>query len=308
VSAVPTADDLAQTLRVRIQKSELAPGEWLREVKLCSEFGVGRSIVRRALRTLADDGLIEIEENRGARVSATTVEEVFDLYEVRAALYGMAARFACLRASDSLIKGMLAKIDRLLSDAERKAPAEQIIEISESIFGDMIACASADAQRMIEAVRRKTRFHFLLCGPGDQRQRPGSLRALAARARGPGRSRRRQGQPVGARHPLFHAGRGRAHHAGPGPAPDLRRAQAGSAPPKRRPAAKRKSMMPSVLVRRIAAAALAVLVSRARRSAACPAPPAPIEAAQSPDMQRPARLFARPTTAPASSSSKTARP
>jgi DNA-binding GntR family transcriptional regulator len=173
VSAVPTADDLAQTLRVRIQKSELAPGEWLREVKLCGEFGVGRSIVRRALRTLADDGLIEIEENRGARVSTTTVEEVFDLYEVRAALYGMAARFACLRASDSLIKGMQAKIDRLLSEAERKAPAEQIIEISESIFGDMIACASADAQRMIEAVRRKTRFHF-------------SYVALAINANGPG--------------------------------------------------------------------------------------------------------------------------
>jgi DNA-binding GntR family transcriptional regulator len=160
VSAAPTADDLAQVLRVRIQKSELAAGEWLREVKLCSEFGVGRSIVRRALRTLADDGLIEIEENRGARVSATTVEEVFDLYEVRAALYGMAARFACLRGSDSMIRGMLTKIDRLLRDAASDIPAEQIIELSESIFSDMISCASADAQRMIEAVRRKTRFHF----------------------------------------------------------------------------------------------------------------------------------------------------
>ena len=159
-SSAPTADDLAQALRISIQKSKLAPGEWLREVKLCSEFGVGRSIVRRALRTLADDGLVEIEENRGARVSATTVEEVFDLYEVRAALYGMAARFACLRGSDSMIRGMIAKIDRLLSDAERKAPADQIIELSESIFSDMIACASVDAQRMIEAVRRKTRFHF----------------------------------------------------------------------------------------------------------------------------------------------------
>lgn len=159
-SSAPTADDLAQALRIRIQKSELAPGEWLREVKLCSEFGVGRSIVRRALRTLADDGLIEIEENRGARISATTVEEVFDLYEVRAALYGMAARFACLRASDSLISSMLIKIDRLLEDAASKAPAEQVIEVSESIFSDMISCASADAQRMIEAVRRKTRFHF----------------------------------------------------------------------------------------------------------------------------------------------------
>ena len=159
-SRSPTADDLAQTLRTRIQKSELAPGEWLREVKLCSEFGVGRSIVRRALRALSDDGLIEIEENRGARVSATTVEEVFDLYEVRAALYGLAARFACLRGSDAEIRSMITKIDRMLDAASKHTPAEEIIELSESIFSAMSQCASADAQRMIGAVRRKTRFHF----------------------------------------------------------------------------------------------------------------------------------------------------
>lgn len=158
--AAPTAEAIAQTLRTRIQRSELAPGEWLREVRLCNEFGVGRSIIRRALRALADDGLIEIEENRGARISATTVEEVFDLYEVRAALYGLATRFACLRAPDAAIRRILTKIDRLLAHAEGGSPAEQIIEVSESIFSDMSAYGSADAQRMIEAVRRKTRFHF----------------------------------------------------------------------------------------------------------------------------------------------------
>ena len=172
-AAVSTAEELAQILRTRIQKSELAPGEWLREVKLCNEFGVGRSIVRRALRALADDGLIEIEENRGACVSATTVEEVFDLYEVRAALYGLAARFACLRGSDAVIRRILEKIDILLAQAAEIAPAEQIIETSETIFSQMADCASADTQRMIEAVRRKTRFHF-------------SYVALAINAQGPG--------------------------------------------------------------------------------------------------------------------------
>ncbi|WP_161965999.1 GntR family transcriptional regulator [Steroidobacter cummioxidans] len=168
-----TADDLAHALRHRIQKSELAPGEWLREARLCNEFGVGRSTVRRALRTLADDGLIELEENRGARVLAATAEEVFDLYEVRAALYGLAARFACLRASDAAIRHMLVNIDRLLSDAESGAPAEQIIEVSEAIFSAMAESASRDAQKMIESVRRKTRFHF-------------SYVALALTANGPG--------------------------------------------------------------------------------------------------------------------------
>ena len=169
----PTADDVAHALRLKIQKSEIEPGEWLREARLCSEFSVGRSTVRRALRILADDGLIEIEENRGARVLATTAEDVFDLYEVRAALYGLAARFACLRASDASIRHMLVTIDRLLSDAASGAPAEQIIEVSETIFSAMADSASRDAQKMIESVRRKTRFHF-------------SYVALALNANGPG--------------------------------------------------------------------------------------------------------------------------
>jgi DNA-binding GntR family transcriptional regulator len=159
-SAGANAEDIAHALRVRIQNREVAPGEWLREARLCAEFGVGRSIVRRALRTLAEDGLIEIEENRGARISATTVEEVFDLYEVRAALYGLAARFACLRASEAKLKQIVGMIDQLLVEVDRDTPAEKIIEISEAIFSEMSEAASSDAQKMIESIRRKTRFHY----------------------------------------------------------------------------------------------------------------------------------------------------
>ncbi|WP_204310671.1 hypothetical protein, partial [Escherichia coli] len=81
-------------------------------------------------------------------------------YEVRAALYGLAARFACQRASDAAIRRMLVNIDRLLSDAAAGVPGEQIIEVSEAIFSEMAESASLDAQKMIEGVRRKTRFHF----------------------------------------------------------------------------------------------------------------------------------------------------
>ncbi len=154
------ADAVAHALRARIQKSELAPGEWLREARLCGEFGVGRSTVRRALRALADDGLIDLHENRGAQVTATTVDEVFDLYEVRAALYGLAARFACLRAPDETIQEIIVGIDKLLDEAEGGVAPEQIIETSEANFTKMAEFASADAQRMIEVIRHKTRFHF----------------------------------------------------------------------------------------------------------------------------------------------------
>jgi DNA-binding GntR family transcriptional regulator len=159
-AATITADGLADVLRQRIQTSEVLPDAWLREAKLCGEFGIGRSVVRRALRALAEDGLVELEENRGARVRETSVEEVFDLYEVRAALYGLAARFACQRASHAAIQDMLGKIDALLAAADKGAPAQEIMTISEAIFSAMAQISSPDAQRMIESVRRKTRWHY----------------------------------------------------------------------------------------------------------------------------------------------------
>lgn len=155
-----SADDVADILRQRIQDNQLEPDEWLREARICDELGVGRSRARRALKILVDDGLVTQEENRGARVSATTSEEVFDLYEVRAALYGLAVRFACMRATDEAVNEIIKNIDDMLEQADAGMPAEHIIEVSENIFSSMIGYASVDAQDMIASVRRKTRFHF----------------------------------------------------------------------------------------------------------------------------------------------------
>jgi DNA-binding GntR family transcriptional regulator len=158
--APATAASVADALRRQIQDAHLPPGEWLRENRICNEFGVGRSIARTALRTLADDGLVKLEENRGAYVAATTVQEVFDLYEVRAALYGLAARFACIRATPQHMAETLKLVDGLLEASERGETSEELIRQSEVIFSRMTSVASVDAQRMIEAIRRKTRWHY----------------------------------------------------------------------------------------------------------------------------------------------------
>lgn len=160
----PTAADVTEQLRHQIQEGLWSPGEWLREAPLCEQFGVGRSIVRRALQNLADDGLVILEPNRGASVTVTTLQEVFDLYELRASLYGVAARFACLRAPPPLMGEILQKADALLAAFEAGQSAEELIHQSEVIFGLMASVASVDAQKMIAAVRRKTRFHWSYVG------------------------------------------------------------------------------------------------------------------------------------------------
>lgn len=159
-ATTPNAASVADALRRQIQDGTLSPSDWLREARICSEFEVGRSIARTALRILADDGLVVIEENRGAYVAATTVQEVFDLYEVRAALYGLAARFACIRATPRQMAETLQLVDELLAGAERGESAEELIHQSEVIFSRLASVSSPDAQKMIESIRRKTRWHY----------------------------------------------------------------------------------------------------------------------------------------------------
>ena len=181
----PTAEDVTERLRRQIQDGLWAPGEWLREARLCTEFNVGRSIVRRALRNLADDGLVDLKANCGASVKQTTLQEVFDLFELRAGLYGVAARFACIRATPPLMAEILEKADILLAASDAGASAEELIGQSEVIFSLMAGTASADTRAMIAAVRRKTRWHYsytgLAEGPGPFEPWRVMRSALAAR-------------------------------------------------------------------------------------------------------------------------------
>jgi hypothetical protein len=51
-------------------------------------------------------------------------------------------------------------IDALLADSESGVLARDIIEESEEIFSLMASVSSVDAQKMIEQVRRKTRWQY----------------------------------------------------------------------------------------------------------------------------------------------------
>ena len=67
---VSTVDAIAAALRTRILDGELGAGERLREIELADAYGVARHSLRAALRTLAAEGLVAIEPNRGASVAA----------------------------------------------------------------------------------------------------------------------------------------------------------------------------------------------------------------------------------------------
>jgi DNA-binding GntR family transcriptional regulator len=72
---------IADLLTRTILDHRLVPGCKLGERELAEAFGVSRIVVRQALIRLADDGLVQIERNRGAFVAKPGIQEALELYD-----------------------------------------------------------------------------------------------------------------------------------------------------------------------------------------------------------------------------------
>ncbi|RMA42280.1 GntR family transcriptional regulator [Rhodophyticola porphyridii] len=96
-------EELVTRLREAIVQGTLAPGAKVPERELCESLGVSRTPLREALKVMANEGLVVLESNRGARVSNVTMEELEAAFPVIAVLEGLAGELACARASDDEI-------------------------------------------------------------------------------------------------------------------------------------------------------------------------------------------------------------
>lgn len=111
---------LAETLSARITDGTYRPGERLTEGVLAKEFGVSHGPVRDALRMLERAGLVNILPYRGAQVAQLDVQEVKELYQVRAALVGLRARWI---AENPNREAFLAQAEKAVAQLEALAAA-----------------------------------------------------------------------------------------------------------------------------------------------------------------------------------------
>lgn len=81
-------------LKEAIVANRFAPGEALVEQKLADLYQVSRTPVREAIQRLAKDGLVEMVPRRGAVVARISLEDAIEIFRMREALEGMAARLA----------------------------------------------------------------------------------------------------------------------------------------------------------------------------------------------------------------------
>lgn len=101
-----SAEKAYRIIHDAIVNAQYAPGEHLKEEDLSVAIGVSRTPVREALRRLANEGLVVFTRNQGTFVSRFDLDEIDEVFELRAMLEAHGAARAASRISD-------AQIDRL---------------------------------------------------------------------------------------------------------------------------------------------------------------------------------------------------
>lgn len=109
--AVTSADKTFIQLRVDIVEGAIPAGSKLSETELSTKYQVSRAVIREAINRLESCHLVERKANVGARIVSLTPEGLIQLYQVREALEGMAARLAAKNMSDEEIADLTALLD-----------------------------------------------------------------------------------------------------------------------------------------------------------------------------------------------------
>ena len=100
------SENLTEYLIEAIVEGQIAPGSKISEPELAKRFDVSRGPLREALMRIEGLGLIERIPHVGARVIQFSSEKLVELYAVREALEGMAARLATRNITEIEIAGL----------------------------------------------------------------------------------------------------------------------------------------------------------------------------------------------------------
>ncbi|TQQ19380.1 GntR family transcriptional regulator [Vibrio cholerae] len=100
------SENLTEYLIEAIVEGELTPGSKISEPELAKQFQVSRGPLREALMRVEGLGLIERIPHIGARVIQLSPTKLVELYAVREALEGMAARLAARNITEIELAGL----------------------------------------------------------------------------------------------------------------------------------------------------------------------------------------------------------
>ena len=152
---------VVNAVRDGIVHGRFAPGQRLPEADLISLYSASRGAVRTALVHLENEGIVERERNRGARVRPISLEEAVEITEARAVVEGLCAAKAAVRATAD-DKRRLREMGTELSDAVAGADIMGYSRINQQIHRAVRDISGhRTAGLMLDRLRTQSvRYHY----------------------------------------------------------------------------------------------------------------------------------------------------
>jgi DNA-binding GntR family transcriptional regulator len=126
--------DLGQEAYVRlkeaIREGAFRLGERLTELDVAARLGISRTPVREAIHRLEAEGLITYEPRRGVTVTRPNHLMIIELYVMREALEGTAAKLAAQHASETELAALVELIE---SEAEHLTDGAELSRLNQKI-------------------------------------------------------------------------------------------------------------------------------------------------------------------------------
>ncbi|QTD46881.1 GntR family transcriptional regulator [Ottowia testudinis] len=150
-------EEVAERLRQRIYARELAPGDWIDELKIAQELGISRTPLREALKVLAAEGLVTMKVRRGAYVTESSAKDLADVYHLLELLETDAADVVARAATDTQLRELAA----LHADLEASAAdTARFFALNEAFHLRMLEIAENKWRlQMVQDLRKVMKLH-----------------------------------------------------------------------------------------------------------------------------------------------------
>ena len=152
--SISIADIVFEKIEDAILSGEFRKGDIITELKLCQLLNVSRTPVREALTRLKQEGLIK-ESGKGAVVVGVDESDLFDIYEVRTRIEGMAAARCAEVITDEQLKELGETLELQEFYTAKKQPDS--IKKLDSQFHEQIYsyCRSRTLETLLSELHRK---------------------------------------------------------------------------------------------------------------------------------------------------------
>lgn len=143
---ITLADRVFSRLRQAIVEGEIPAGSKISEPELAAAYGISRGPLRDAIGRLEACHLVERRANVGARVVSLSLDDLMELYLLREALEGLAARLAAERITEREIEELRELLHRHEERVELKEGVAYFQKEGDLDFHYRIVQASGNAR------------------------------------------------------------------------------------------------------------------------------------------------------------------